>query len=109
MKHYPQMSYSVTTDHKTPQYLDFDIVACDGPCKVIAERDEFYGGKKSKPYEGKLLVNPTWGQLFIEAMKQQQKTLDFHHSFLEGGRIVGTVKNENGETIVQFINLGLGS
>jgi hypothetical protein len=109
MKHYPQMSYSVTTDHKITQYIDFDIVACEGPCKVIADADQFYGGKKSKAYEGELLVNPTWGQLFIEAMKQQQNTLDFHHSFLEGGRIVGTVKNDNGETIVQFINLSLGS
>jgi hypothetical protein len=72
MKHYPQMSYSVTTDHKTPQYIDFDIVACEGPCKVIADADQFYGGKKSKAYEGELLVNPTWGQLFIEAMKQQR-------------------------------------
>jgi hypothetical protein len=109
MKHFPRMNYSVMTGSKNDQYIDFDIVALEGPCKVIAERDEFYGGKKSKPYEGALLVNPTWGQLFIEAMKQQQKTLNFHHIFLEGGRIVGTVKNENGETIVQFINLSLGS
>ena len=87
MKHYPQFNYSVITDAKKPEYIDFDIVALEGPCKVIAERDEFYGGKKSKPYEGKLLINPTWGQLFIEAMKQQQKTLNFHHIFLEGGRI----------------------
>ena len=109
MKHFPQMQYSVFTDSKTEKYYDFDIVALEGPCKVIADADQFYGGKKSKAYEGELLVNPTWGQLFIEAMKQQQNTLDFHHSFLEGGRIVGTVKNDNGETIVQFINLSLGS
>jgi len=108
MKHFPRMNYSVMTGSKNDQYLDFDIVAIDGPCKVIAEKDEFYGGKKSKAYEGALLVNPTWGQLFIEAMKQQQNTLDFHHSFLEGAEISATVKN-GGLTVVQFIHLHLGS
>jgi hypothetical protein len=92
MKKYPQMNYSVwNADGKT--YADFDNVAFEGPCKVIFDKVEFYGGKKSKPYEGELIVNPTWGQLFIQAMKQQQNTLDFHHVFLEGAEITATVKN----------------
>jgi hypothetical protein len=107
MKHYPIMNYSVwNANGKT--YLEFDNVAFEGPCKVIADKTEFYGGKKSKAYEGALIVNPTWGQLFIEAMKQQQKTLDFHHSFLEGAEISATVKN-GGLVMVQFIHLHLGS
>lgn len=107
MKHYPQMNYSVlNADGKT--YAEFDNVAFEGPCKVICDKTEFYGGKKSKPYEGELIVNPTWGQLFIEAMKQQQQTLDFHHSFLEGAEVTATVKN-GGLTMVQFIRLHLGS
>lgn len=101
------MNYSVlNADNKT--YMDFDNVAFEGACSVIAESDDFYGGKKSKPYVGQIIVNPTWGQLFIEAMKQQQQTLDFHHSFLEGFRVKTKLPNENFGTIY-FLDLTLGS
>ena len=108
MKHFPQMVYSIMKHDGTENLIGLDIVAFEGPCKVIADCDDYWGGKKSKPYEGELIVNPTWGQLFIEAMKQQQQTLDFHHSYFEGAEITATVKN-GGLTMVQFIRLHLGS
>jgi hypothetical protein len=107
MKHYPVMNYSVF-ETGTENYIDFDIVAFEGPCKVIADGDPDWYGPQSAPYEGELIVNPTWGQLFIEAMKQQQKTLDFGHCYFEGAKITATAKN-GGLIMVQFLTLFLGS
>lgn len=64
------------------------IVAFHGACRVEAPRDEFFGGDESEPYVGEIIESPTWGQLFTEAQRQQQKTRDRHHDFFEGARVV---------------------
>lgn len=59
-------------------------VAFVGKCRVVASKDEFFGGERSKPYVGPVLTNPTWRKIKGEAKKAMRKTLDLHHVFLEG-------------------------
>lgn len=79
-------------------------VAFEGPCRVVAAADDFFGGSDSKSYRGRVLVNPTWRQLYGEAKRSQRKTRDFHHSFFEGAYV--SKVDENG---VKVLYLLLGS
>lgn len=65
-------------------YMKQNVVAFTGLCQVRAERDVFFGGEESQPYRSRVLLNPTWRQLFNVAKKQQQATKDWHHDFFEG-------------------------
>jgi len=96
MKHFSTMAYSVM---KGDEYVSLDDVAFSGPCFLTCKENDFFGGKDSKMYFSALLDTPTWGEVFIESMKAQQNTLDFHHSYLEGLRKVGY---QDGVTILAF-------
>lgn len=96
MKHFPTMCYSVINGD---DYVNLDNVAFSGPCYLTSKETEFFGGSESKMYFSELLECPTWGQVFIESMKAQQNTLDFHHCYLEGLRKVGY---QDGITILAF-------
>jgi hypothetical protein len=118
------MCYSVSPPKGTPMqdyYTDkLDIrsmkqkvVAFKGRYVVVAEADEFWGGKESKQYQSRVLVDPTWGQLFKCAKAAQKKTNDLHHSFFEGAgvrKIAGVPKTMEirGETVT-VLELHLGS
>lgn len=95
-EHYRTDKHDITT-------MKQKVVAFEGPCIVIADRDEFWGGEKSQAYRSRIINSPTWGQLFTCAKAQQKKTLDLHHSFFEGAHVSRRV---NGTT---YLKLSLGS
>ena len=115
------MRYSVSTtkdyDHAIldPEtgcwWLKQNITAFTGLCQVRADRDEFFGGEKSRDFRSKILLNPTWRQLFAVAKKQQETTRDLHHDFFEG--FVDTGKDDMmlhpNHLPVRVIKLLLGS
>jgi hypothetical protein len=78
-------------------------VAFEGPCRVEAPDDEFFGGSKSKPYVGKVIESPTWKTLLSEAKKVQRATKDLHHIFLEDAVVKDVVDG------VKVIELHFGS
>jgi hypothetical protein len=98
MKHFPQMAYSVM---RGDEYVSLDEVAYTGPCILHAPLDWFFcGGADAKEYFSRVYDSPTWGQVLLEAIKAQQSTLDFHHSFLEDVRKT----DANGEiAILRFV------
>ena len=70
------------------EYTKQSVIAFHDRVRVVAYRDDFFGGEESKGYRSKILVNPTWGQLFRAFKTQMKRTKDYHHCFLEGARIV---------------------
>lgn len=78
------------------QYTKQNVVAFHDRVRVVAYRDEFFGGDESKSYRSRILVNPTWGQLFRVFKSQMKKTRDYHHAFLEGARIVRREVDKDG-------------
>ena len=115
------MRYSVTTTTDFDNaiwnreigcwYIKQNAVAFWGLCQVQAAADPFFGGEESKPFRSRVLLNPTWRQLFAIAKKQQQHTKDVHHDFFEGyydtGRDDLSVHQNN--LPVRIIELALGS
>ena len=115
------MRYSVSTNTDfdnailDPQigcwYMKQNVVAFKGLCQVRADRDTYFGGEESRPYKSRVLLDPTWRQLFLLAKKQQQATKDMHHDFFEG--FYDTGKDDYGahpnNLPVRIINLALGS
>jgi hypothetical protein len=59
-------------------------VAIKGKCVLFSDKDEFYGGPKSKRYLSEWLENPTWLQIAVCANTMIRITRDEHHVFLEG-------------------------
>lgn len=96
MKHFPNMSYSVMVGD---DYVDFDVQLFDGRCILTMPACPDFGGDESAPYRSPIIKSPTWGDVFLHAMKAQQKTLDFHHSYLEG---VEHVCDDAGVKILRF-------
>jgi hypothetical protein len=88
-----------------------NLVAFTGLCQVRAERDQFFGGEDSRPFRSKVLLNPTWRQLFAIAKKQQEATKDVHHDFFEGYRDTGRddMMVHPNHLPVRVIELALGS
>lgn len=115
------MRYSVSANKSVPieqrvcwdkeydlWYMKQTVTAFYGACMVSAEADSFFGGNESKPFVSKVLVNPTWRQLYGVAKQQKKKTRDGHHSFFEG--FLDTGKDVEIEGIpVRVIELLLGS
>ena len=98
MKHFPQMAYSVM---RGDEYVSLDEIAYSGHCVLHWPLDDFFsGGDDAKEYLSRIYDSPTWGQVLLEAIKAQQSTLDFHHSFLEDVRKT----DANGEiAILRFV------
>ena len=94
------MEYSVSSPR--------DLCATLGPCIVEAAADDFWGGEESKSYRSRIIYNPTWGELFRIAVRQQKRTRDFHHDFFESARIIRRIPQPNG-TEVKVLELVLGS
>lgn len=97
MKHFPTMAYSVFNGK---DYAPLDSIAFNGLCILRSETPEFFCSEESKPYFSNVMDSPTWGQVFLESMKAQQATLDFHHCYLEG---LKPVKTEDGIAILSFV------
>lgn len=117
------MIYSVGVNKNTPQEhvivekstgninMKQTVVAFEGLCQVREEADNFFGGEDSKPFKSKIMLNPTWRQLFNVAKQQQQVTRDWHHDFFEG--YYDTGKNDFADhpnnLPVRIIRLAMGS
>ena len=80
--------------------------AFKGHCVVTIEADNFFGAEKSRSYQSKIFINPTWGQLFACAKASQKYTLDLHHSFFEGYFQRGTVDTPAGPVANLVLCLG---
>lgn len=87
------------------------VIAFHGLCQVREEAHEFFGGAKSQSFKSKIMLNPTWRQLFAVAKQQQRATKDEHHIFFEG--IYDTGKDDfsvhTNNLPVRIIRLALGS
>jgi hypothetical protein len=101
MKHFPTMAYSVFIEND--QYAPLDSIAFKGKCYFIIEANKFFGGDDSESYVSDVFESPNWGQVFIESMKAQQFTLNFHHCYLEGLNVVSVYGD------VTFLSFSLGS
>jgi hypothetical protein len=70
------------------EYTKQSVVAFEDRVRVEAHADDFFGGDESRAYRSRIMVNPTWGQLFRAFKAQMRQTRDYHHQFLEGARVV---------------------
>lgn len=113
------MRYSVSTTKDfdnailDPQigcwYMKQNVVAFKGLCQVREAADPFFGGEESQSYRSRVLLDPTWRQLFAIAKKQQQATRDMHHDFFEGYFDTGREEMTEHRHPVRIIRLALGS
>lgn len=78
------------------EYTKQNVVAFEDRVRVVAYADDFFGGDESKPFRSRVMLNPTWGQLFRCFQRQMQVTKDYHHQFLEGARVVCREVDEDG-------------
>lgn len=78
------------------RYTKQNVVAFHDRVRVVAGRDDFYGGDESRAYRSRIMTNPTWKQLLGCLSSQMEKTRDFHHQFLEGARIVRREVDKDG-------------
>jgi hypothetical protein len=78
------------------EYTKQSVIAFNDRVRVVAYKDDFFGGDESKAFKSRILVNPTWGQLFRVFKTQMKRTKDFHHQFLEGARIVRREVDKDG-------------
>lgn len=85
------------------EYTKQNVLAFEGKVRVVAHADDFFGGEESRGFRSRVLLNPTWGSLFRVLKSQMKRTRDYHHSFLEGARVVGM------EGDVKIVELSLGS
>jgi hypothetical protein len=101
MKHFPTMAYSVFIEND--EYAPLNSIAFKGKCRLVGKACDFFGGSESASYLSDVFESPNWGQVFIESMKAQQFTLNFHHCYLEGLNVVSV----DGD--VTFLSFSLGS
>lgn len=101
------MRYSVSTTDidrgvHDPQigcwWMKQNITAFHGLCLV-----------KGPGYESKVMLNPTWRQMFLIARKQQKVTGDLHHDFFEGYHDTGKDIMTAHRHPVRVLHLSLGS
>jgi hypothetical protein len=90
------------------QYTKQSVIAFHDRVRVVACKDDFFGGDESKAFKSRILVNPTWGQLFRVFKTQMKRTQDYHHQFLEGARIVRREVDKDGVSY-GIVVLSLGS
>lgn len=113
------MIYSVGPDRTTPAsqirldkhdiaYVKQSAVAFQGACRVEAAADDFFGGERSKSCRSRVMVDPTWRQLFGAAKTAAKHTNDRHHCFFEGAS-VARIDTEPDGTKVAVLRLWLGS
>ena len=77
--------YSAYKSDKRETPIDnLDKVAVEGKVILIGQRDEFWGGEKSRNYVSEVLDNPTWLDVAVCANAMIRRVRDEHHVFLEG-------------------------
>jgi len=84
-------------------YDNREEIALQGNVVALVGADDFYGSDRSKPYQSKVMANPTWDDLAKCADESIDFTGDHHHQFFESF----SIKNEmNGIT---YVGLHFGS
>ena len=86
---------------------NLDEIAVKGYVRFESERNDFFGGPKSKDYRSKILKNPTWLEVAVYCEKKIRKTRDYHHCFLEAIKFLRTEKIKGKE--VQIFDFSMGS
>jgi hypothetical protein len=81
---------------------NLDAVAFRGKIRLVAYRDEFFGGASSRDWESPVLEDPTWLDLCVQANAMILATNDRHHRFLEGIDVIG----RDGEVTVAELSMG---
>lgn len=101
----PEMIYSIGDFDKHDKWVDSDRdkVVVQGKAKVVAERDEFWGGPESQRFESEVLTNPTHDDIFKIAQQAMAATRDFHHVYYEGCGVKNVVEG------ITVLELYLGS
>jgi hypothetical protein len=87
-------------DEKDMPVDNLDEIAIKGDVILFQDRDEFFGGPKSKNYQSEVLHNPTWLTVAIHANRMIRATGDKHHIFLEG--VVKTKAKIDGIVVYTF-------
>lgn len=87
-------------DKRGNPIYNLNEVATKGKVMVVAEGDEFFGGRKSKSYQSSILENPTWLDLYKESHDVMKMTGDEHHCFFEGFRIK---EIKNGIKVIELV------
>jgi len=77
------------TDEEDEPIDNLDEVAVSGKVRLVAERETFFGGARSKAYRSPVLMNPTWLEVCVYANEMIKTTRDEHHCFLEGLQLQG--------------------
>jgi hypothetical protein len=75
-KLYPTQYASYSCDEEPEE------IAFLGKCMIYSNKDDFFGN--GKRYVSKLLINPTFGEIFKLSDDYIQITEDYHHCFFEG-------------------------
>lgn len=81
--------YSAYGENDDDPGSNLHAVAFAGKAIIVADGDEYWGGSDSKGYESELLIDPTWLDIFKKAEESLAFTLDQHHCFFEGFKVVG--------------------
>jgi hypothetical protein len=68
----------------------------------VSTENDMYAPLDSESYVSDVFESLNWGQVFIESMKAQQFTLNFHHCYLEGLNIVSV----HGDVTILSFSLG---
>lgn len=76
------------TDEEDCPINNLDAIAVPGPCVLMAERNEYWGGEPSKAFYSPLLHDPTWLQVCVYANQMIRRTRDRHHVYLESLELV---------------------
>lgn len=94
------VSYSAyeTTEDEVP-IDNLDAIPIRGAVRVRGDRTEYFGGPKSRDYEGPVLESPTWLDLCVIAHAQIRRTRDHHHRYLESIEVEGV---EGGVQVARF-------
>ena len=70
---------------------NLDQIAIKGKCILTSNKDEFFGGEKSKTYRSEIVENPTRLEVCYLFDRSIHATHDTHHHFLEGVEDTGKV------------------
>lgn len=79
-------------------------VAVKGRVRLVRGADDFFGGKRSRPYRSEVMENPTWLMVAVCANEMIKVVRDGHHVFLEGlDRLPKKEQVEPGVILYEFV------
>lgn len=83
-------------------YDCLDEVAVEGKVILWADKNPFWGGRKSQEFFSEVLENPTWLRVNVEANRMMAVVLDPHHVFVEGINRFKKLEKGDGIKVYEF-------